>query len=95
MLAKIINFISNILLNGVIFNALASMLPRASNTTEVSSLDAYDISTYEGFYPGTSEFLDSKADGAVWKLGYAKESILPFAIGKRHYARGSYAPWWY
>lgn len=95
VLAKIINFISNILLNGVIFNALASMLPRASNTTEVSSLDAYDISTYEGFYPGTSEFLDSKADGAVWKLGYAKESILPFDFGKGLYARGSYAPWWY
>lgn len=95
ILVKIINFISNLLLNGVLFNAIAGIIPRASNTLEVSTLDAYDINTYEGFYPGTSEFLDSKAAGAVWKLGYAKESILPDDFGKGLYARGSYAPWWY
>lgn len=95
LLAKIINFISNLLLNGVIFNALASILPRASNTTEVSSIDAYNLDAYENFYSGTSTFLDKKADGAVWSLGYAKESILPHDFGEALYARGSYIPWWY
>lgn len=95
ILVKIINFISDLFLNGVIFKAIAGFLPQASNTSTISSLDSFDINSYEDFYPGMDNFIDEKADGASWSLGYAKESILPEDFGTGLYARGSYVPWWY
>ncbi|OQA49328.1 MAG: Neutral/alkaline non-lysosomal ceramidase [Firmicutes bacterium ADurb.Bin300] len=94
-LSKVINFISNLLLNGVLFRAIADFFPQASNTAVVSSLDSFDITTYENFYSGTQDFIDEKAAGASWSLGYAEESILPDDFGTGLYARGSYVPWWY
>lgn len=94
-LAKIINALSNLLINGVIFKAIAQFFPNASNTSLVPSIDSFDINMYEDFYSGTGAFIDEKADGASWSLGYSKESILPDDFGVGLYARGSYVPWWY
>ncbi|MBQ6020209.1 MAG: hypothetical protein IJL26_08530, partial [Clostridia bacterium] len=41
-------------------------------------------------YPGTAQFLEEPAEGAVWSLGYAKKSILPENIFDDVYYLGGY-----
>lgn len=46
--------------------------------------------TYEGFMPGTEEFLDAAAEGAYWSVGYANASILMGnELDGKHFVGGS------
>lgn len=92
---KVINFLSNFFLNGVLFKTLADLQPKLGNTSVVPSLEDFDIEAYENFYSGTGEFADTPSENAVWSLGYDEQSILPDNFGDKKFARGSYLPWWY
>lgn len=89
-LAKIINFISDFLINKVVLGALHAVLP---TTSAVLDKAAFDVDEYDDFYTGTDTFLTAPAPGAGWKLGYAQRSILPDDFGVRPYKRGSMVPY--
>ncbi len=91
--ARLINKLSNFLLNKVIFNAISAMVPHGSNIKRMSS---FNLDEYAGFLEGNTEFLSPEDSGnRTWKLGYSEKSVVPDDFGEKKYARGSYVPWWY
>lgn len=88
--AKIINFISDFLINKVVLGAVTAVMPK---TSAVKDYDAFDLDSYGNFYTGTEPFIDTAAADAHWSLGYAEKSILPADFGTRAYVRGSMAPY--
>jgi len=91
--AKFRNNLSNFFLNDVLLRALSAFIPRLPGTYSYGN---FDLEAYGGFYEGHGAFLDEPAQGAVWRLGYDKKSILPADFGVPvKYARGSYVPWGY
>lgn len=92
-LAKVINAVSNFLLNKVLLGSLAMFIPA---NDRVAIMKDFKLDEYGNFYEGNEKFLDKPAQGAVWSLGYAEKSIIPSDFGaKFKYARASYVPWWY
>ncbi len=85
-LAKIINTLSNVLIN-IVGKALNLFIP---TTPAIRSYADFNLDDYGNFYEGTGEFLDVPAAGAKWHLGYAQESILPDDFGTVPYAMGGY-----
>lgn len=90
LFTKIINFLSNLLLNGMIGKALNLFTPISR---DVQKLDKFNIDEFEGFTPGMREFLSAPAENAVWSLGFAEESIMPADFGEKEYAKGAYLPY--
>ena len=89
--ASLLNRLSNFFLNDVLLRAISAFIPRLPGTYRYGS---FDLEEYGGFYKGHDKFLDKPAQGAVWRLGYDKKSILPADFGVPvKYARGSYVPW--
>lgn len=92
LFTKIINLISNLLINGIIGRLLNLAMP-SSNT--IQDYDSFDLESYEGFYPGMDEFLDEPAEEAKWSVGYASASIMPADFNEKEYAKGAYLPYVY
>jgi len=90
--SKIINFISNLLINSVIGKALNLVAPESKGVKDYQS---FDLASYEGFYAGTETFLDEPAENAKWSVGYAEASIMPSDFGEKEYAKGAYLPYIY
>ncbi|MCL2301136.1 MAG: hypothetical protein FWC27_13420 [Firmicutes bacterium] len=92
--ANLLNRLGNFFLNDVLLRAISAFIPRLPGTYSAKD---FDLEKYGGFYKGHDAFLDAPAAGAVWRLGYDKQSILPedFGKAKMKYARGSYVPWAY
>ncbi|HZK38837.1 MAG TPA: neutral/alkaline non-lysosomal ceramidase N-terminal domain-containing protein, partial [Clostridia bacterium] len=90
ILAKIVNFISDIVINKGVLGALRAVLPQSP---AIPDYDGFDLDTYDNFYPGTETFLDEPAAGAQWHLGYAQRSIMPADFGTKTYVRGSLLPY--
>lgn len=90
ILVKFVNFISNLFINDVVARSLISIIP---DGPAVEDFQSFDLSAYENFYPGMTQFLDEPAEGAVWSLGYGEESIMPEDFGDKYYAKGAYLPY--
>ncbi len=89
-LAKILNFLSNLFINDFLGSFLNILMP---DSLAVLDYEEFDLSSYEGFYPGMSEFIDEPQGDKVWSLGYGKASVLPADFGEKSYAKGAYLPY--
>ncbi|MBR0536702.1 MAG: hypothetical protein IJK40_00990 [Clostridia bacterium] len=89
ILAKILNLLSNFLINKAIGKPLALTVPAAKT---VRQYETFDLDAYGDFYAGTDQFLTEPASDAVWRLGYSEKSIMPADFGIKPYAKGAYLP---
>ncbi len=90
--AKVVNFISDFVINGIVLGALRNSVPFSPAIKDYST---FDLDAYGDFYPGHESFLTEPAQGARWNLGYSQKSIIPADFGPRKYARGSMIPYGY
>ncbi len=90
VLSKVLNLLSNFLINGVVGTILNLIIP---DSAAVEDFDTFDIDSYENFYGGMEEFIDEPQGAAVWSLGYGKASVLPADFGEKQYAKGAYLPY--
>lgn len=90
IVSKVINFISDILINKVVLGALKGVLPQSP---AIPDYNGFDIDACDNFYAGSKTFLDEPAAGAQWHLGYAQKSIMPADFGTKPYVRGSMIPY--
>ncbi|MBR3767091.1 MAG: neutral/alkaline non-lysosomal ceramidase N-terminal domain-containing protein [Clostridia bacterium] len=88
--SKVLNFLSNFLINGVVGNLLKLVLP---DSAAVLDYESFDLREYENFYAGMDEFIDEPQGDKVWSLGYGKASVLPKDFGEKSYAKGAYLPY--
>ncbi len=88
--SKILNFLSNLVINDLLGTALNLIIPDSS---AVQDFDTFDIESYDNFYKGMDEFIDEPQGDAVWSLGYGKASVLPSDFGTKNYAKGAYIPY--
>ncbi len=91
-LYKLLNKVSDFLINNVVAKALGVVVPDSS---AVLDYEEFDIDSYENFYPGMDKFIDEPQGDKVWSLGYGKASILPEDFGEKSYAKGAYIPYVY
>ncbi|MBE6715440.1 MAG: hypothetical protein E7573_00800 [Ruminococcaceae bacterium] len=88
--AKLLNFLSNLLINDIVGTFLNIIMP---DSVAVLDYESFDLDAYEGFYEGMDEFIDEPQGDKVWSLGYGKETILPADFGEKSYAKGAYIPY--
>ncbi len=95
-LAKFLRWLANFFINDFLLGIISAFLPTSTNYIPY---DDVVLNESENFFRGSEEFADvnNPAEGAVWSLGYASESILPDDFGKEgyKYTRGSYIPYWF
>ena len=89
LLARVVNAISNIVLNNGLAGLLSSFVP---GTNAVQEYESFDLEAYEGFLPGMDHFETEVGENNVWRLGYSEKSILPADFGEKAYAKGAYLP---
>lgn len=90
IIAKIVNFISDFVINTIALGLLKAVVPA---TPKVRDYEDFDIDSYENFYKGTETFIDSPAQGAAWRLGYSERSVLPADFGEKPYRRAGMLPY--
>ncbi|MBE6820887.1 MAG: hypothetical protein E7516_07535 [Ruminococcaceae bacterium] len=88
--SKIINGLSNFVINDFLGTVLKLILP---DSAAVADYEKFDIDKYENFYEGTETFIDEPQGEKVWSLGYGKASVLPDDFGEKQYAKGAYIPY--
>lgn len=89
-LAKFLNRLSNVVINGILGAALNFIIP---DSAAVADYEEFKLEDYENFYAGMEEFIDEPQGDKVWSLGYGKASILPADFGEKKYAKGAYLPY--
>lgn len=89
-LAKLVNFLSNLLINDVVARTLVTVIP---DSAAVKDYQSFDLSAYDNFYAGMDEFIDEPQGDAAWSLGYSEKSIMPEDFGEKPYAKGAYLPY--
>lgn len=90
VLAKLLNVLSNILINGIIGGFLNIITP---DSAAVLDYESFNLDEYENFYSGHDTFIDAPAGKKVWSLGYGHASVLPDDFGEKSYAKGAYIPY--
>lgn len=88
--AKLLNFLSNLLINGIVGGFLNILV---SDSKAVLDYEEFDLEGYDNFFAGMDEFIDAPQGDKVWSLGYGKDSILPEDFGEKSYAKGAYIPY--
>lgn len=66
-----------------IINGVIELFPDVEHKTE-------DTYVNENFFAGTEAFLSEPAQGAVWRLGYSSESLVPDNVLTKNYYFGGY-----
>ena len=89
-LSKLLNTLSNFLINSVLGTALKWIIP---DSAAVEDYEEFNIDEYDNFYPGMDTFIDEPQGEKVWSLGYGKASVLPADFGSKSYAKGAYLPY--
>lgn len=89
-LSKVLNFISNFVINDVLGKALNIIIP---DSAAVADFEDFNIDEYGNFYAGMDSFIDEPQGEKVWSLGYGKASVLPADFGEKSYAKGAYLPY--
>lgn len=89
-LSKVLNFISNFVINDVLGKALNIIIP---DSAAVADFEDFKIDEYGNFYAGMDTFIDEPQGEKVWSLGYGKASVLPADFGEKSYAKGAYLPY--
>ena len=89
LLARVLNAISNLVINNGLAGGLATLVP---GTDAVESYEDFDLAAYEGFMAGMDTFNTEVGENNVWSLGYSEKSILPADFGETSYAKGAYLP---
>ena len=92
ILAKLLNFLSNLFINDILGLALNLIIP---DSVAVLDYEEFNIDEYGNFYSGMDEFIDEPQGNEVWSLGYGKASVLPADFGEKSYAKGAYLPYVY
>ena len=64
-----------------IINGVIELFPDVEHKTE-------DTYVNENFFAGTEAFLSEPAQGAVWRLGYSSESLVPDNVLTKNYYFG-------
>ena len=89
LLARVLNAISNLVINNGLAGGLAALVP---GTDAVERYEDFDLAAYEGFMAGMDTFNTEVGENNVWSLGYSEKSILPADFGETSYAKGAYLP---
>ncbi|MBQ6119008.1 MAG: hypothetical protein IJK98_07225, partial [Clostridia bacterium] len=89
IMAKLLNMLSNFVINDALGKTLALTVPAAKT---VRQYESFDLDAYGDFYAGTEQFLTEPAADAVWRLGYSEKSVMPADFGEKPYAKGAYLP---
>ena len=89
LLARVLNAISNLVINNGLAGGLATLVP---GTEAVESYEDFDLAAYEGFMAGMDTFNTEVGENNVCSLGYSEKSILPADFGETSYAKGAYLP---
>ena len=89
IVARVLNMISNIVINSGLAGALSTFIP---GTNAVLSYEDFDLEAYAGFYAGMDAFNTEVGAANVWSLGYSEKSIVPADLGEKTYAKGAYLP---
>jgi len=89
LLARVINMVSNIVINSGLAGALVRIVPGSS---ALQSFEDFDLDEYAGFLCGMDAFNTEIGENNVWSLGYSEKSILPADFGEKAYAKGAYLP---
>lgn len=89
LVARVINALSNLIINNGIAGGLSTFVPGANS---LEGYEDFDLDAYEGFLPGMEEFRAEMGEGSVWSLGYSEKSILPADLAEKGYAKGAYLP---
>ena len=87
---RIINGLSNFVINDLLGTALKLVLP---DSVAVADYEKFNIDEYDNFYEGMDTFIDEPQGKKVWSLGYGKASVLPDDFGEKKYAKGAYIPY--
>ena len=87
---KLLNLLSNILINGIVGGFLNVLI---SDSAAVLDYESFDLDAYGNFYAGMDEFIDEPQGDKVWSVGYGKASVLPADFGEKSYAKGAYIPY--
>lgn len=90
MFSKVINGLSNFVINDILGTALNLIIP---DSAAVADFEDFDIDQYENFYAGMETFIDEPQGEKIWSLGYGKASVLPADFGTKEYAKGAYLPY--
>ena len=89
-LAKVLNFISNFVINDILGAVLKMAIP---DSAAVVDFEDFNLDEYDNFYSGMDTFIDEPQGDKVWSLGYGKASVLPSDFGTKPYAKGAYLPY--
>ena len=89
LLARVLNAISNLVINNGLAGGLATLVP---GTDAVERYEDFDLAAYEGFMAGMDTVNTEVGENNVWSLGYSEKSILPADFGETSYAKGAYLP---
>ncbi len=88
--ARMINALSNLVVNSGLAGALSGFVPGSG---AVGSYEDFDLDACEGFLPGMETFAEEIGEGNVWSLGFSEKGIVPADLGERGYAKGAYLPY--
>ncbi len=91
-LYKLLNRVSDFLINEVLGTVFNLIIPDSSAVLEYEN---FDVNSYDNFYSGMEKFIDEPQGEKVWSLGYGKASVLPEDFGEKRYAKGAYIPYVY
>ena len=92
LFARVLNSLSNTLINNGLAGLLSGFVP---GSDAVQEYETFDLDAYEGFMPGMDHFETEVGAGNVWRLGYSEKSIMPGDFGEKSYAKGAYLPYIY
>lgn len=87
---RIINGLSNFVINDLLGTALKLILP---DSAAVADYEKFNIDEYDNFYEGMDTFIDEPQGEKVWSLGYGKASVIPDDFSEKKYAKGAYIPY--
>ena len=89
LVARVLNALSNLVVNNGIGGGLAGLIP---GSDALGSYEDFDLDAYAGFMAGMDTFNAEAGEGNVWSLGYSEKSIMPADFGETSYAKGAYLP---
>ena len=89
LLARVLNALSNMVVNNGLARGLSTFVP---GSKALGSYEDFDIDAYAGFFAGMDTFNTAVGKKNVWNLGYSEKSILPEDFGIKGYAKGAYLP---
>ena len=83
-LAKFLNRLSNVVINGILGAALNFIIP---DSAAVADYEEFKLEDYENFYAGMEEFIDEPQGDKVWSLGMVRHLFFLLILARRSMQR--------